>query len=89
MCGSHSLVVENEPDPLDLALLEERLAAAAVAAVGVGEEQDFGIFVRDDDGQLLAGAHGTSWGGCCQVHALWVDDAAAGAWAGAGDHGGS
>ncbi len=89
MCGSHSLVVENEPDPLDLALLEERLAAAAVAAVGVGEEQDFGIFVRDDDGQLLAGAHGDELG--------WVLPGArgvgrrgsAGAWAGAGDHGGS
>ncbi len=75
MRGSHCLVVENEPDPLDLAVLEERLAAAAVAAVGVGEEQDFGIFVRDDDGQILAGVCGTIWGGCCQVHALWVDDA--------------
>ena len=74
MDDPYHLVVESEPDPLDLALLEERLAAAAVAAAGVGEEQEFGIFVRDDDGQVVAGASGSIWGGCCQVHAVWVDD---------------
>jgi GNAT superfamily N-acetyltransferase len=75
MYGSYRIVVENEPDPRDLALLEERLAAAAVAAVGVGEEQDFGIFARDDHQRVIAGVSGTIWGGCCQVHVLWVDDA--------------
>jgi GNAT superfamily N-acetyltransferase len=70
---AYHLVVESQPDPLDLALLEERLAAAAVAAAGVGEEQEFGIFVRDD-GRVVAGASGSIWGGCCQVHAVWVDD---------------
>jgi len=69
----HHLVVEDEPDPRDLALLEDRLAAAAVAAVGAGDEEEFGIFVRDDAGQIVAGASGSTWGGCCQIHALWVD----------------
>jgi len=68
----YRLVVEDDPDPRDLALLEEKLAAAAVAAVGAGEEE-FGIFVRDDIGQIVAGASGSVWGGCCQIHALWVD----------------
>jgi len=70
---SYRLVVEDKPDPGDLALLEERLAAAAVAAVGAGEEEEFGIFIRDDAGQIVAGASGSIWGGCCQIHALWVD----------------
>ena len=69
----HHLVVENDPDPRDLALLEEKLAAAAVAAVGVGAEEEFGIFIRDDAGRIVAGASGSVWGGCCQIHALWVD----------------
>ena len=51
MNESYDLVVEAEPDPHDLALLEERLAADAVAAAGVGDEQEFGIFVRDDRGR--------------------------------------
>ena len=71
---SYRLVVEDQPDPLDLALLEERLAAAAVAAAGVGEEEEFGIFVRDEDERVVAGASGSIWGGCCQVHAVWVED---------------
>lgn len=69
----HRLVIEDKPDPRDLALLEENLAAAAVAAVGMGEEEEFGIFVRDDNGRIVAGTSGSTWGGCCQIHTLWVD----------------
>ena len=69
----YQLVVEDQPDPRDLALLEERLAAAAVAAVGAGEEEEFGIFARGDAGRIVAGASGSIWGGCCQIHAVWVD----------------
>jgi len=43
------------------------------AAVGAGEEEEFGIFVRDDAGRIVAGASGSIWGGCCQIHTLWVD----------------
>ena len=69
----YHLIVEDDPDPRDLALLEEKLAAAAVAAVGVGDEEEFGIFVRDGAGRIVAGASGSVWGGCCQMHTLWVD----------------
>ena len=73
MSDAHGLTVERDPDPHDLAVLEERLAAAAVAAAGVGEEQEFGVFARDD-AELVAGASGAIWGDCCQVHTLWVDE---------------
>jgi GNAT superfamily N-acetyltransferase len=72
--GTYQLLIEDEPDPRDLSLLEGKLAAAAVAAVGASEEEEFGIFVRDDAGRIVAGASASTWGGCCQIHTLWVDD---------------
>jgi GNAT superfamily N-acetyltransferase len=74
MDGPHSLVVEDSPDPADLALLEERVAEAAIAAAGLGDDSEFGIFLRDDEGLVVAGVSGIVWGGCCALQALWVDE---------------
>jgi len=72
MGHQYSVVFEHEPDPLDLAFLEERLAEAAVSAAGVGDEQEFAVIVRDG-GRIVAGASGAMWGGGCQLHVVWVD----------------
>lgn len=74
MDGSPRLLVEDSPDPADLALLEEHVAAAAIAAAGGDDEQEFGIFVRDDDDHILAGISGIVWGGYGELHAMWVDE---------------
>ena len=65
MEGSYRLVVEDAPPPADLALLEDRVAQAAIAAAGLGDDEEFGIFVRDDDGTVVAGISGIVWGGGC------------------------
>jgi GNAT superfamily N-acetyltransferase len=69
----YRLVVEGSPDPADLALLEDQVAAAAIAAAGLGDDQEFGIFVRDDDSRIIAGISGIVWAGCCELQAMWVD----------------
>ena len=72
--GLPELVVEGSPDAADLALLEEQVAAAANAATGFGEEQEFGIFAREDDGRVVAGISGIVWGGYCELQAMWVEE---------------
>jgi len=74
MDGSHSLVVEDSPAPADLALLEERVAEAAIAAAGLGDDAEFAIFARDDEGRIVAGISGIVWGGCCELQAMWVEE---------------
>ncbi len=68
------LVVENAPAAADVALLEQQVAAAAIAASGLGEEQEFAIFTRGGDGRVLAGISAIVWGGCCELQAMWVDE---------------
>jgi GNAT superfamily N-acetyltransferase len=68
------LVVEDAPPAADLALLEDQVAAAAIAATGSAAEQEFGIFARSADGRVLAGISGIVWGGCCELQAMWVEE---------------
>jgi GNAT superfamily N-acetyltransferase len=64
-------VVEDSPDPADLALLEEEVAAAAIAAAGLGADQEFGVFIRED-GRVVAGISALVWGGYCEIQAMWI-----------------
>ena len=72
--GPFQLVFESSPDLADLALLEEHVTAAAIEAAGVGEDRSFGIFVRDDEHRIVAGISGMTWGRCCELHAMWIDE---------------
>jgi len=67
------LVVEDGPDPGELALLENHVAAAAIAATGAGDEREFGVFLRDRSGRMRAGLSAIVWGGYCELQAMWVD----------------
>jgi GNAT superfamily N-acetyltransferase len=72
--GLPEFVVEDSPAPADVALLEEQVAAAAIAAAGLSEEQEFGIFARGEDGRVVAGITGIVWGGYCELQAMWVEE---------------
>ena len=63
--------VEDHPDPLDIELLETQIRREASAAMGLGDEVDLAIFVRDA-GTVVAGISGWTWGDCCELQSLWV-----------------
>jgi GNAT superfamily N-acetyltransferase len=73
--------VENDPDPRDLEFLETQIRREASAAMGLGDEAELAIFVRDA-GKIVAGVSGWSWGDCCELQSLWVDPSLRGRWLG-------
>jgi GNAT superfamily N-acetyltransferase len=59
------------PPRYDIDVLETQIRREASAAVGLGEEAELAIFVRDA-GRVVAGISGWTWGDCCELQSLWV-----------------
>jgi GNAT superfamily N-acetyltransferase len=64
--------VEDHPDPLDIEFLETQIRREASSAMGLGDEIELAIFVREA-GRVVAGVSGWTWGNCCELQSLWVD----------------
>ena len=64
--------VEEQPDPLEIEFLEAQIRRESSAAMGLGDEVELAIFVRDA-GTVVAGISGWTWGDCCELQSLWVE----------------
>ena len=71
--------VERDPDPLDVEFLETQIRREAARTMGLGDEIELAIFVRDGD-RIVAGISGWTWGDCCEMSSLWVDPSLKGRW---------
>ena len=65
-------LIEDDPDPLDIERLEAEIRREASTAMGLGDEVELAIFVRDG-GRVVAGIAGWTWGDCCELQSLWVE----------------
>ena len=68
------LNIETQPDPHDLAFVENRLIEYNYAATGRDDGVDLAIFIRNDAGEITAGITGYTWAGWLEVQFLWVHD---------------
>ncbi|MET2828086.1 GNAT family N-acetyltransferase [Mesorhizobium shangrilense] len=68
------LATTADPRPEELAFLGERLTAFNDSDVGTSGRKPLAVFVRDEDGAVVAGISGyTAWG-WLYVQWLWVDE---------------
>jgi GNAT superfamily N-acetyltransferase len=69
-----ALVVDAEPRPDEVQYLEDRIYEVNAAATGIGDGAWLAIFARDENGRIVAGIAGNTWGGCCEIRQLWVEE---------------
>ncbi|HLO15347.1 MAG TPA: GNAT family N-acetyltransferase [Anaerolineales bacterium] len=77
MTNAPSFVVEAHPAPEDVQFLEDQINTFNVVKTGIRPTDDLllAIFVREENGAIRAGVFGWTWGGCCEIRYLWVDEA--------------
>ena len=64
--------IDEAPAPSDIAFLNEQINAYNFESTGITDGRLLSVFVRDPNGQLMAGVYGWTWGGCCEIKYLWV-----------------
>ena len=65
-------MIEREPRPEDIRLLEELLHEFNVQATGIADGEWIASFLRDSHDTVVGGIHGWTWGGTCFVRHLFV-----------------
>lgn len=69
---AENLPIENQPARQDIDFIDEQLKAYNIAQTGVAFGGELACFVRNDQGEIIAGLFGYTWGNCCQIEILWV-----------------
>jgi GNAT superfamily N-acetyltransferase len=62
----------DDPPREDVQFLDDRLYEFNVARTGIRDGRLLAVFARDHAGEIVAGLHGWTWGGCCEIRFLWV-----------------
>lgn len=71
----HRFPVTDAPAAADLTDLDDRINDYNARRTGMRDARYLSIMLRSDEGELYAGLHGHSWGGCCEIKLLWIAEA--------------
>jgi GNAT superfamily N-acetyltransferase len=66
--------IRDDHRPELTALLEERIYEFNARATGIYDGTLLSASIIDESGKLVAGVSGHTWGGCCTIVLLWVDE---------------
>jgi GNAT superfamily N-acetyltransferase len=67
-------VIETDPTPEQIQYLEDRLYEFNSQTTGITDGEGLAIFVRDEQGRVVAGICGHTWGGCCEIKQFWIEE---------------
>ena len=59
-------------DEVALTELRERLIAHNIAVTGYDDGRSLSCFLRDEEGEMVAGLDGFTWGGYAKIEWLWL-----------------
>ncbi len=71
--GGWEIEISDRSSDADIAALRTALHEYNFATTGYRDGRDLSCFLRDD-GRLVAGVDGFTWGGYARIDVLWVDE---------------
>ncbi len=74
MSNPNPLSVEEHPSSHDIDFLEQRIIDFNYGQTRSSDGRGLACFVRDGQGQIVAGISGYTWAGMAEIEFLWVAD---------------
>ena len=69
-----SIEMTDAPDRDVMQLLDDRLYEFNAARTGFDDGRWLALLARDRSRRIVAGLYGWTWGACCYVRTLWIDE---------------
>jgi GNAT superfamily N-acetyltransferase len=66
------MILSDEPNAADVQFLEDQIDEHNMVRTGRRDFRPLALFVRDDQGDIVAGLSGFTWAGWVEIKLVWV-----------------